>query len=293
MPDEVLFKVLDNILFYQKDGESLFRRDFKTLSVIQLGSIYEGLLEFCFEKASETTHYIEYKSAGINKKSESSYVDAYDYQKIKSNKKNTLLYEKSFNKGEIYLKSSNNSIKQSTSYYTPSSLSSFMAKSAIDEQLKNNPNILSLKIIDNACGSGHFLVECLNYTVFKALNNRNQDGELADKKLLREIDKETEKIKEAMLGFEEKDKQIDHTAVLKRILLKKIIYGLDFNPFAVELTKLSLWIDTFIFGTPLSLLKHHIKTGNSLIGARLSELDLDANRDLFQHKVIDSANKLR
>ncbi|ELZ6552130.1 class I SAM-dependent DNA methyltransferase, partial [Campylobacter jejuni] len=58
---------------------------------------------------------------------------------------------------------------------------------------------------------------------------------------------------------------------LKRLLLKRIIYGVDLNPFSIELTKLSLWIDSFIFGTPLSFIEHHIKCGNALINSNLSD----------------------
>ncbi|EGL8784232.1 class I SAM-dependent DNA methyltransferase, partial [Campylobacter jejuni] len=59
--------------------------------------------------------------------------------------------------------------------------------------------------------------------------------------------------------------------ILKRLLLKRIIYGVDLNPFSIELTKLSLWIDSFIFGTPLSFIEHHIKCGNALINSNLSD----------------------
>ncbi len=61
------------------------------------------------------------------------------------------------------------------------------------------------------------------------------------------------------------DYEVDESDILKRLLLKRIIYGVDLNPFSIELTKLSLWIDSFIFGTPLSFIEHHIKCGNALI----------------------------
>ncbi|EOI5158798.1 Eco57I restriction-modification methylase domain-containing protein, partial [Campylobacter jejuni] len=63
----------------------------------------------------------------------------------------------------------------------------------------------------------------------------------------------------------------DESDILKRLLLKRIIYGVDLNPFSIELTKLSLWIDSFIFGTPLSFIEHHIKCGNALINSNLSD----------------------
>ncbi|PRR59227.1 Eco57I restriction-modification methylase domain-containing protein, partial [Borreliella burgdorferi] len=59
---------------------------------------------------------------------------------------------------------------------------------------------------------------------------------------------------------------ISKELVLKRMLLKKCIYGVDINPISVEITMLSLWINTFIFGTPLSFIEHHIKAGNALLG---------------------------
>ena len=65
--------------------------------------------------------------------------------------------------------------------------------------------------------------------------------------------------------------EIDELQILKKILLKKIIYGVDINYFSVELTRLSLWLKTFIFGTPLSFIEHHIKEGNSLIGSSIEE----------------------
>lgn len=67
------------------------------------------------------------------------------------------------------------------------------------------------------------------------------------------------------------DYEIDESDILKRLLLKRIIYGVDLNPFSIELTKLSLWIDSFIFGTPLSFIEHHIKCGNALINSSLDD----------------------
>ena len=57
--------------------------------------------------------------------------------------------------------------------------------------------------------------------------------------------------------------------LLKRHVLKRCIYGVDLNPMAVELAKVSLWLDCFTLGAPLSFLDHHLKCGNSLIGAQV------------------------
>jgi len=53
---------------------------------------------------------------------------------------------------------------------------------------------------------------------------------------------------------------------------KRCIYGVDLNPMAVELAKLSLWLDSFTVGAPLSFLDHHLKVGNSLIGTTVGEI---------------------
>ena len=63
----------------------------------------------------------------------------------------------------------------------------------------------------------------------------------------------------------------DDGQILKRLLLKRCIYGVDLNPFAVELARLSLWMDSFIFGTPLSFIEHHIQHGNALVGATVQD----------------------
>jgi len=60
--------------------------------------------------------------------------------------------------------------------------------------------------------------------------------------------------------------------LLKRHILKQCIYGVDLNPMAVELAKVSLWLDCFTLGAPLSFLDHHIKCGNSLIGVTVKEV---------------------
>jgi len=60
--------------------------------------------------------------------------------------------------------------------------------------------------------------------------------------------------------------------LIKRMVMKRCIYGVDLNPMAVELAKLSLWLDSFTVGAPLSFLDHHLKCGNSLIGATVEEV---------------------
>ncbi|EAL7628180.1 class I SAM-dependent DNA methyltransferase, partial [Campylobacter jejuni] len=113
--------------------------------------------------------------------------------------------------------------------------------------------------------SGHFLVGVLNAITHIVLSDFDHFTNL--KELYEE---EKENILNYIKDFVQ-DYEVDESDILKRLLLKRIIYGVDLNPFSIELTKLSLWIDSFIFGTPLSFIEHHIKCGNALINSNLSD----------------------
>ncbi|HEG0957607.1 TPA: class I SAM-dependent DNA methyltransferase, partial [Campylobacter jejuni] len=162
------------------------------------------------------------------------------------------------------LKNSSNSRKSTASFYTPQFIANFLIQSALKDKL-NNENILKFKILDNACGSGHFLVGVLNAITHIVLSDFDHFTNL--KELYEE---EKENILNYIKDFVQ-DYEVDESDILKRLLLKRIIYGVDLNPFSIELTKLSLWIDSFIFGTPLSFIEHHIKCGNALINSNLSD----------------------
>ncbi|EDD2573745.1 restriction endonuclease, partial [Campylobacter jejuni] len=159
-----------------------------------------------------------------------------------------------------------NSRKSTASFYTPQSIANFLIQSALKDKL-NNENILKFKILDNACGSGHFLVGILNAITHIVLSDFDHFTNL--KELYEE---EKENILNYIKDFVQ-DYELDESDVLKRLLLKRIIYGVDLNPFSIELTKLSLWIDSFIFGTPLSFIEHHIKCGNALVGSSIIDFE--------------------
>ncbi|EAJ5226505.1 class I SAM-dependent DNA methyltransferase, partial [Campylobacter jejuni] len=152
------------------------------------------------------------------------------------------------------------------SFYTPQSIANFLIQSALKDKL-NNENILKFKILDNACGSGHFLVGILNAITHIVLSDFDHFTNL--KELYEE---EKENILNYIKDFVQ-DYELDESDVLKRLLLKRIIYGVDLNPFSIELAKLSLWIDSFIFGTPLSFIEHHIKCGNALVGSSIIDFE--------------------
>ncbi|WP_066386494.1 Eco57I restriction-modification methylase domain-containing protein [Helicobacter himalayensis] len=264
--DKTLIHILDSLFNYQGTDtqNTLFRRDYRTLSVAHLGTIYEGLLSYFFAVAEEEVFYLVYAPKKGKGKLDSieGYFDSYDYAKIK--KDSTIHREATYKKGQIYLKNTSNSRKSTASFYTPESITKFLVQSALKDRLDDS-NILHFKILDNACGSGHFLVEALNQIT--QIVQSDFDSFPALKKI---YEQEKQTIQNNICAFI-KGYEADESDILKRLLLKRVIFGVDLNPFSIELTKLSLWIDSFIFGTPLSFLEHHIKCGNALIGTSIRE----------------------
>ncbi len=290
--------ILEKLLFKTDRGTTLFetRRDFKNMSVTHLGRIYEGLLEFRFERASETVVYLEYESSATKGKAVEAYFDAYDQAQIRKEKGFKSLREISVKKGEVYLKSASNSRKTTASYYTPASLSQPLVKASIDKAIASGgaqgQTFMDLKILDNACGSGHFLVEALGYLTDLALERLDTDADLQQL-----VAQESAKINE-QLNFLNLDYVPEDAQILKRALLKRCIYGVDLNPFAVELARLSLWMDSFIFGTPLSFIEHHVQHGNALMGASVQQfIDYNAveaqQNDLFVDNLSARFDELR
>lgn len=265
--NQTLFNILAKLFYKTHRGETLFntRRDFKNMSVAHLGRIYEGLLEFRFEKAIEDSVYLEYQSSSSKNQTIEAYFDQYDASKLRKEKGFKALREFAVAKGEFYLKSANNSRKSSASYYTPSSLSLPLVAAGINKAVSTKKNLFKIRILDNACGSGHFLVEALGYLTDVVLARLDQDQELRQSVL-----DEREKIKEQLAEFG-LSYALDEAKVVKRLLLKHCIFGVDLNLFAIELARLSLWMDSFIFGTPLSFIEHHIQHGNALIGASIAD----------------------
>lgn len=286
LTNEDLLKMLKLLLHHQ---DSKAWRDYKTLSVTHIGNVYEGLLESEFRQAFEGTYYVEFQQG---KTITEGYFDGFDYERIKNDKKSAIRKERFYKNTEIYLSNNSNTRKTTASYYTPADITQFMANDSIEKALLNNENLASLRIMDNACGSGHFLIEVLNILTKIGLERLDNQQDAGLKSLL-------EAEKNAILEHNKKvlrtvTFELDEFTLLKRILLKKIIFGVDLNDFAIELTRLSLWLDTFILGTPLSFIEHHIKQGNALIGYTKNEMftHLAQTNTLFKDVLKEKINVL-
>ena len=132
--------------------------------------------------------------------------------------------------------------------------------------------LLDLKVCDPAMGSGHFLVSLVDFLsdrVIKALDEANCVLEGYVSPLAERI----EGIRRTILDNAKQNKwivdpaQLDDDQIVRRMVLKRCVYGVDKNPMAVELAKVSLWLHTFTVGAPLSFLDHHLRCGDSLFGS--------------------------
>src|SRR5436853_2795637 len=121
-------------------------------------------------------------------------------------------------------------------------------------------------------GSGHFLVEVVDTVTDHLLKFLNQ---FPINPVNFALDRTRQSILESLgqQGVTVDPNKLTDINLLKRHVLKRCIYGVDLNPMAVELAKVRLWLDAFTLGAPLSFLDHHLRNGNSLIGATFQQLE--------------------
>ena len=140
--------------------------------------------------------------------------------------------------------------------------------------------VLNLKVLDPAMGSGHFLVTAVDFLsdyIAELIEYVPTVPDYLNGDYVSPLVKRVETIRsEIIRRAKESDWVLDETqltdqAIIRRMVLKRCIYGVDKNPLTVELAKVSLWLHSFTVGAPLSFLDHHLRCGDSLIGLRVSE----------------------
>jgi Alw26I/Eco31I/Esp3I family type II restriction m6 adenine DNA methyltransferase len=224
--DDVLSEVIYELSYRTDKNGDVHSIDYKGLGERHLGTVYEGLLE---------------------------------HKLVSDN-------------GEVILKNDKGERKATGAYYTPDYIVKYIVENTlgpiikrIDEKLipslqkggrgdleKDDSfakEVLKLNICDPAMGSGHFLVEAVQY--------------LADEIAYHP----TTQLKT------QKEETEDEINYWKRKVVESCIYGVDIKELAVELAKLSLWLKTVDKSQPLNFLDHHLRCGNSLIGARIADLN--------------------
>ena len=180
--------------------------------------------------------------------------------------------------------------RETGTHYTPKSLTEKIVEETLDPvvyrgpaegvpraewQLKTPAEILDLKICDPAMGSGAFLVQVCRWLAERLLES--WAGE-EDKGW--HIDVEGHVLEDANDVSEPLPRDPEERATLaRRMIAEKCLYGVDMNPLAVELAKLSLWLTTLAKGRPFGFLDHNLKSGDSLLGIsnleQLIELDMN------------------
>jgi len=204
--------------------------------------------------------------------------------------------------------------KASGSYYTPHSFVRFLVQETLEPQInetspKHDPKpgeILKLKVLDPAMGSGHFLVEACRFLGDKlyeacrlcdelATEAEKQAEEIKNRISSTELSAETQLLEAALSKAKlyrqrvidlpdtddkllkylpssapEKEEtgysQTEAIALCRRLVAVHCLYGVDKNPLAVELAKLSLWLESHGEGLPLTFLDHRLVVGDSLTG---------------------------
>ena len=209
--NEPLLDAVRSLAFF-RSGTALARVNYRDMGTEELGSVYESLLELQPVLDLSATPW-SFGFAGQE-----------NGEKIKGSQR-----------------------KLTGSYYTPSSLVNELIKSVLEpvltEAVAGRPDdphkaILDLKVLDPACGSGHFLLAAA----------RRMAAEIA----------------RIEAGADTSDESARQHAL--REVVQHCIHGVDRNPLAVELCKTALWIETVEPGRPLTFLDAHIQLGDSLVG---------------------------
>jgi hypothetical protein len=256
IPDSVMATTLDLLSFERTGGRRRYI-NYRDLSVQQLGSIYERLLEHELTRDGET---LVVRPNAFARKNSGSYYTPDELVR--------LIIEQTL---EPLIEDRRQAFGRALASLRPSDSEDTRRRGlrAADPA----EAILSLRVLDPAMGSGHFLVglvDTLTDHVLDAMAEAAVAGAaleyrspLADR--IVEI-RDTILANAAAARWAIDEAQLDDRHIVRRMILKRCVYGVDKNPMAVELAKVSLWLHTFTVGAPLSFVDHHLRAGDSLFG---------------------------
>ncbi|MBK5232188.1 MAG: Eco57I restriction-modification methylase domain-containing protein [Thermoleophilia bacterium] len=213
--------------------------DFRTLEVRHLGDIYEGLLEYHPRLADEDMVAVR-RGGSETWKAASQMVDG-DRPVAR------------VDAGKIFLATGQGERRATGSYYTPETIVNLMLDESLGRTIKRLEHefsgedltaaLLELRVCDPAVGSGHFLIGALDH-IARAIVRSGSATSPGDSEL----------------------------QSARRAVVERCVYGMDPNPLAVELAKLSLWLATVAKDRPLSFVDAHLICGNSVIGTSIEEM---------------------
>jgi hypothetical protein len=266
--------------------------DFRSLSVREFGTIYEGLLESSLSIAP----------SDLTLDREQTYVPAKEGDRV--------IVEA----GGVYFHNASGQRKSTGSYFTKAFAVEHLLDRALepaitehlervkalidqdDTRKKAAEEFFDFRVADLAMGSGHFLVAAIDRIEarFSAFLSENPLPAIADElSRLEAVAREALGEEQGLLA------EIEPSLLLRRQIARRCIYGLDINLIAVELARLAIWIHTFVPGLPMSSLDHGLVHGNSLTGMgtieeTLAALDPQAKpgqSSLFSGSIEDALSK--
>lgn len=256
--DTVMADIVDALSFEQT---SLGRKyiNYRDLSVQQLGSIYECLLE---HELTSKNDQIEVQANVFARKGSGSYytpdqlVDVILHETIQP------LVRECMKEFEDHAETLKASMGDETE--------------RLAELRRVDPaeRLLSLRVCDFSMGSAHFLVRLVDYLADQViLAMAEVEASVGWETYASPVTQKIEQTRATILRKANEsdwivdEDQLDDRHMVRRMVLKRCVYGVDKNPMAVELAKVSLWLHTFTVGAPLSFLDHHLQCGDSLFGA--------------------------
>jgi hypothetical protein len=229
LSNTVLLNIIKSLSYFENDNQVLIAVNYGGLDVEEFGSVYEGLLELklTLNKIEGSEKYsCNFDSSNERGKSGSHYTPEELVQPL---------------------------IKHSLEYLIEDRLKLYQQKKTTKDDTVHS--LLSLKICDVACGSGHILLSAARRValeIARVQTEEEQPNPLAIRKAMKDV-------------------------------IKNCIYGVDKNPLAIELCKIALWLEAYNPGEPLNFLDHHIKCGDAIVGL--------AHREELENGIPDEAFK--
>jgi hypothetical protein len=137
-----------------------------------------------------------------------------------------------------------------------------------DDPAKAATELFAFRVLDPACGSAHFLVAVIDELADRIARFL---GDHPLPRVARELD-DLRAGAGATYGV-----GVEDVALLRRLVLRRCVYGVDLSPMGAEVAKISLWLASFVPGLSLAFLDHNVRVGNSLIGVASADQLLDAS----------------
>jgi hypothetical protein len=304
--------LLDRLLWTTPKNRERERVQYGPLDVEELGRVYEALLELEPGIASRSMMrlrrgrlevVVPAGRAGRHRNS-----DDADLDDDESSSRGTVVLKQDIPPGRFYLRVGRGR-KATGSYYTPNEFVRFLVREALAPKVRsrspdNDPDpaaILALKVVDPATGSGHFLVEACRFlgeALYAACRHCDTLATAAEAEAARAAEDRRPRLlaragtlRSRVSGLPDPDcallaylpsraseggdsgvSQSKALAICRRLVAVHCLYGADRNPLAVELAKLSLWLESYAEGLPLTFLDHRLVQGDSLAGPFFTQL---------------------